>query len=46
MYGAFGVASPFWPRFFETLGLGPEQIGLLLGFGTLAKLISGPLLGG
>jgi MFS transporter, PPP family, 3-phenylpropionic acid transporter len=28
LYAAFGVASPFWPRFLETRGLSPEQIGL------------------
>lgn len=45
MYAAFGVASPFWPRFFEMRGVSAQQIGLLLGCGTLAKLVSGPLLG-
>jgi len=30
MYAAFGVASPFWPMFFETRGLSPDQIGTLL----------------
>jgi PPP family 3-phenylpropionic acid transporter len=45
MYGAFGVASPLWPRFFEARGLSPEEIGTLLGFGMLARLISGPLVG-
>jgi PPP family 3-phenylpropionic acid transporter len=43
MYGAFGVASPFWPRFFETRGMTPEQIGLLLGLGTIVRLIAGPV---
>jgi PPP family 3-phenylpropionic acid transporter len=42
MYAAFGVASPFWPRFFETRGMSPEQIGLLLGLGTVVRLIAGP----
>jgi MFS transporter, PPP family, 3-phenylpropionic acid transporter len=45
MYGAFGVASPFWPRFFETRGLTPEQIGVLLGLGTIVRLIAGPSAG-
>jgi MFS transporter, PPP family, 3-phenylpropionic acid transporter len=45
MYGAFGVASPFWPRFFESRGLGPEELGLLLALGTAARLVSGPLAG-
>jgi PPP family 3-phenylpropionic acid transporter len=45
MYGAFGAASPFWPRFFESRGLRPEEIGTLLGLGTLMRLMSGPLIG-
>jgi len=43
MYAAFDVASPFWPRFFETRGMSPEQIGLLLGQGTIVHLIAGPV---
>jgi len=43
MYAAFGVASPFWPRFFETRGMSPEQIGVLLGLGTIVRLIAGPV---
>jgi len=43
LYAAFGVASPFWPRFFETRGLSPEQIGLLLGLGTIVRLVAGPI---
>ena len=45
MYAAFGAASPFWPRFFETRGLTPGELGLLLGIGTLVRLIAGPLVG-
>jgi len=45
MYGAFGVASPFWPRFFESRGLGPEELGALLALGTAVRLVSGPLAG-
>lgn len=43
MYGAFGLASPFWPRFFESRGLGPEELGLLLALGTALRLVSGPI---
>lgn len=43
MYGAFGVASPFWPRFFEMRGIGSEELGLLLALGTTIRLLSGPL---
>ena len=28
LYAAFGVASPFWPRFFETRALTPSRLGL------------------
>jgi PPP family 3-phenylpropionic acid transporter len=45
MYAAFGVASPFWPRFFEARGITPEELGLLLAAGTAVRLISGPLAG-
>jgi MFS transporter, PPP family, 3-phenylpropionic acid transporter len=45
MYAAFGAASPFWPRFFESRGLTPEQLGFLLALGTLVRLIAGPLAG-
>jgi PPP family 3-phenylpropionic acid transporter len=43
LYASFGVASPFWPRYFETRGLSPEQIGLLLGLSTIVRLIAGPV---
>jgi MFS transporter, PPP family, 3-phenylpropionic acid transporter len=42
LYSAFGVASPFWPHFFETRGLTAQEIGLLLGLGTFVRLIVGP----
>jgi PPP family 3-phenylpropionic acid transporter len=45
LYAAFGVASPFWPRFFETRGLTAGEIGLLLALGTLVRLAAGPLVG-
>lgn len=45
MYGAFGVASPFWPRFFESRGLEPEKLGVLLALGTAVRLVSGPFAG-
>lgn len=45
MYAAFGVASPFWPRFFETRGVTSEELGLLLALGTTVRLASGPLAG-
>ncbi len=45
MYAAFGVASPFWPSFFESRGLSSEQLGVLFGAGTTVRLISGPVAG-
>lgn len=45
LYAAFGAASPFWPRFFETRGLTAGEIGFLLVLGTLIRLAAGPLVG-
>jgi MFS transporter, PPP family, 3-phenylpropionic acid transporter len=45
MYAAFGVASPFWPKFFETRGLTSQQIGLVLAAAMLVRLVAGPLVG-
>lgn len=45
MYAAFGVASPFWPRFFEARGLSAEELGLMFGLGTAVRLVAGPLAG-
>jgi PPP family 3-phenylpropionic acid transporter len=45
LYGAFGVASPFWPKYFETRTLTPEQIGFILAAALLVRLIAGPLIG-
>jgi MFS transporter, PPP family, 3-phenylpropionic acid transporter len=45
MYGAFGVASPFWPKFFETKDLTSQQIGLMLGAAMVVRLAAGPLVG-
>ena len=45
MYAAFGVASPFLPRFLESRGLTPEQIGVFFGLGTAARLLSAPVAG-
>jgi PPP family 3-phenylpropionic acid transporter len=45
MYSAFGVASPFWPMFFQSRGLSPQQLGTLLALGTLARLVAGPIIG-
>jgi PPP family 3-phenylpropionic acid transporter len=45
MYAAFGAGSPFWPLFFESRGLTPEQLGFLLAGGTMVRLVAGPLAG-
>ncbi|SEP29028.1 MFS transporter, PPP family, 3-phenylpropionic acid transporter [Rhodospirillales bacterium URHD0017] len=45
LYGAFGVASPYWPKLFESKGLTPQQIGLILAAALLVRLAAGPLLG-
>ncbi|WP_407116669.1 MFS transporter [Bradyrhizobium sp. LMG 9283] len=43
LYAAFGVASPFWPKLYETKTLVPQQIGLLLAAAMLTRLVSAPL---
>lgn len=43
LYAAFGAASPFWPKFFETRALASQQIGLILAAAMLTRLVSGPL---
>jgi MFS transporter, PPP family, 3-phenylpropionic acid transporter len=45
MYAAFGVASPFWPAYFETKGLTSQQIGLTLAVAMVVRLAAGPLIG-
>src|SRR5947207_720699 len=45
MYAAFGVASPFWPKFFETRALTSQQIGLILAAAMLVRLGAGPVVG-
>jgi PPP family 3-phenylpropionic acid transporter len=45
MYAAFGVASPFWPAFFESRGLSPQQLGILFALGIAVRLLSGPVAG-
>ena len=45
LYAAFGVASPFWPKFFQTRALGPQQISVILAAAMLVRLVSGPLVG-
>ncbi|HWO43180.1 MAG TPA: MFS transporter [Candidatus Eisenbacteria bacterium] len=45
IYGAFGVASPFLPSFISARGLPPEQLGLVLGAGTIVRLLTSPLAG-
>ncbi len=42
LYGAFGVASPYWPKLFESKGLTPQQIGLILAAALLMRLAAGP----
>ncbi|MET3840564.1 MFS transporter [Bradyrhizobium sp. OAE829] len=45
LYAAFGVASPFWPKFFESRALSSQQIGLVLAAAMSMRLAAGPLIG-
>src|SRR5438874_6001727 len=45
LYAAFGVASPFWPKFFESRNLAPPEIGTILALAMLVRLAAGPSIG-
>lgn len=45
LYAAFGAASPFWPKLFETRALTPQQIGSILAAAMLVRLVCGPCIG-
>jgi MFS transporter, PPP family, 3-phenylpropionic acid transporter len=45
LFIAFGSASPFLPAFLVGRGLGPEELGIVLGAGTAVRLICGPFAG-
>ena len=42
LYGAFGVASPFWPKLFESKGLTLQEIGWILAAALVVRLVTGP----
>ena len=45
LFSGFGFASPFLPAFLAERGLGPEELGLVLGAATALRLICGPVAG-
>jgi MFS transporter, PPP family, 3-phenylpropionic acid transporter len=45
LYAGFGVVSPFLPAYFEDRGLAPRQIALVIGLGTVVRLVSAPIVG-
>jgi len=45
VFGTMGVSLPYWPVWLQARGLGPGEIGLLLGLGTLTKLAAEPAIG-
>lgn len=45
LFSAFGVISPFLPAFFRDRGFTTQQIGIAIGLGTAARLVSGPIIG-
>ena len=45
LFSAFGFASPFLPAFLAGRGLGPEEVGFVLGAATALRLVSGPIAG-
>jgi PPP family 3-phenylpropionic acid transporter len=42
-FGAVGVILPFWPLWLAGRGIGPDEIGLVVGAGLLARVVSGPV---
>jgi VIT1/CCC1 family predicted Fe2+/Mn2+ transporter len=45
LFGAFGVASPFWPMLFDSRGLTTQEISWALAAGMVFRLVAGPLIG-
>ncbi len=45
LFSGFGFASPFLPAFLAERGLGPEELGLVLGAATALQLVCGPVAG-
>lgn len=45
LFGAFGVASPFWPMLFDSKGLTTQEISWALAAGLVFRLVAGPLVG-
>ncbi|WP_158745615.1 MFS transporter [Acidisphaera sp. L21] len=45
LFAAFGVASPFFPSLLQQDGIGPTQLGVVLGAGTAIRLLAGPVCG-
>jgi PPP family 3-phenylpropionic acid transporter len=45
MFAAIGTTMPFFPPFLAAAGLSPQGIAAVLFAGSLARLISGPILG-
>jgi MFS transporter, PPP family, 3-phenylpropionic acid transporter len=45
LYAGFGVQSPYLPSLLESRNLMPEAIAFVLGAGTAARLIAGPVAG-
>jgi PPP family 3-phenylpropionic acid transporter len=45
LYAAYGVQSPYLPALFDSRGIGPEKIALILAAGTAIRIASGPVAG-
>jgi MFS transporter, PPP family, 3-phenylpropionic acid transporter len=46
MFAAFGVASPYLAALLASHGLGPAEIGIVLGSATAIRLVAGPFFAG
>jgi MFS transporter, PPP family, 3-phenylpropionic acid transporter len=45
LFSSFGFASPFLPAFLAGRGIGPEELGFVLGAATALRLACGPIAG-
>lgn len=45
LFSVIGFHMPYWPVWLDSRGMGPEEIGILLGAMTCAKVLGNPLVG-
>lgn len=43
-FAVMGIHMPFWPLWLKSRGLGPEEIGIVVAIGVLARVITAPMI--